>query len=176
MDAPPAQAPRRGRGPMLWVVAAILSTGCCVLMLPTVVLPAFLQGREAKRSSDCSHYLRQIGEVMGLYAADYDDKLPPADWMDASQRQMPRDKFLHCPSVGTADPDYGYALNGELVGRTRSTIPDASAPMVFDSTVKGRNAVGALDTLPRPGRHLGVNHLVTIDGSVVNVPDREKSQ
>ena len=169
MDVPPAASPKRGRGPMIWVIAAIAVGGCCVLILPAVLLPVFVQAKENKARSDCSHYMRQMGETMSLYAADFDDHLPPADWMDSTYRHMPREKFLHCPAVGT--DEYGYALNDELVGRSRSEIKDANTPMVFDSTLTGRNAVGELDTLPNPGRHLKTNHLVTVDGSVVVVSD-----
>ena len=127
MDVPPAASPKRGRGPMIWVIAAIAVGGCCVLILPAVLLPVFVQAKENKARSDCSHYMRQMGETMSLYAADFDDHLPPADWMDSTYRHMPREKFLHCPAVGT--DEYGYALNDELVGRSRSEIKDANTPM-----------------------------------------------
>lgn len=163
-DPPPTTS--HSRAPMLWAAVAILAVGGCLLTIPLVVLPGLAQGAQKKQSTDCMLYLRQVGESMALYTADFDERLPPAEWMDAVGTRMARDKFLRCPSVGTADPDYGYALNAALVGRARSEIEDLSTALVFDTVIEGRNAVGALDSRPSPPRHLGTNHLVRIDGLV----------
>ena len=111
-------------------------------------------------------YLRQIGESIALYTADYDDRLPPAEWMDAVGSRIARDKFLHCPFVGLMDPDCGYALIAAGVGLTTAEIQELATPMVFDTVIEGRNAVGALDSRPAPPRHLGTNHQVRLDGQV----------
>jgi len=158
--------PRHSRVPLTWAIVAILAVGGCLMAIPLVLLPALAEGLQKKQSTDCMLYLRQIGESLALYAGDYDDRLPPADWMDALGTNIARDKFLHCPSVGFKDPDYGYALNAALVGRVRAEIKDLSTPMVFDTAVQGRNAVAAIDSMPAPPRHLGVNHLVRLDGQV----------
>lgn len=167
--APSPLQPKPNRSPVLWALVAILGTGCCLLIGPAVLLPALAQGRELKRASDCRLYLRQIGGALDMYTADFDGHYPPAEWMDALGGRMPREKFLHCPSM---DPEYGYALNAAVVGKDRESIEDPSTPLVFDSNIPGRNAVGGPDSMPLPERHLKQNNVLQASGAIVSLPPK----
>lgn len=161
----------RRRLPVLWVIVAILATGCCLLVFPAVLLPALAQGKELKRASDCRLYLRQIGDALDMYTADFDGHYPPPEWMDALGGRMPREKFLHCPSV---QPAYGYAMNAAVAGRDRETIEDPATPLVFDSNIEGRNAVGGFDSAPAPHRHLGQNNVLRVNGTIEAFPPKPR--
>lgn len=165
--SPPQNKP--GRSPMMWAVVSILATGCCLLIVPALLLPALAQGRELKRASDCRLYLRQIGGALDMYTADFDGHYPTAEWMDALGGRMPREKFLHCPSV---DPEYGYALNAEVVGMEREKIEDPKTPLVFDSNIPGRNAVGGIESMPKPERHLHQNNVLQVGGAIEATPPK----
>ena len=118
----------------LLVVLAIIA------ILAAIIFPVFSRAREKARSTRCVANLKQLGEAIDMYGADYDDLYPfakdPADeycpemWNDSPNWQlwlpwMPRlqdalDPYIrnaevwHCPSdTGfTEVEDAGYPLDG----------------------------------------------------------------
>lgn len=54
----------------LLVVIAIIA------VLAAILFPVFAQAREKARQAACSSNLRQIGLAFGMYAQDYDERLP----------------------------------------------------------------------------------------------------
>src|SRR6476620_4284165 len=47
-----------------------------IAILAAILFPVFAQAREKARQAACSSNLRQIGLAFGMYAQDYDEKLP----------------------------------------------------------------------------------------------------
>jgi hypothetical protein len=153
-------APIKKANPLVIVLAIIggLAATCCIggAFLFAALGPAFRQARENVRSGICSSNLSSLGRAVSMYAADYDDRIPPGDrWMDLTKKYVPINRTFQCPVVRTANrASYGYAMNSKMAGKKRSEV-DQSEPLIFDSTVLTRNAVADLKTLPVPGRHPG---------------------
>src|SRR5690349_1813904 len=67
-------------------------------------------GRPYDRVQACSSNLRQLYTGMSLYAQDWDSRLPPAAWMDATYPYVEDTAVYHCPEVVRSHPnEYGYA-------------------------------------------------------------------
>jgi prepilin-type processing-associated H-X9-DG protein len=112
-----------------------------------------------------------------MYAADHDDKLPPAGtWVDATSDYASRDGYYPDPSVENRKEDeYGFAFFEpvSLVGLDTITKPEG-VPLVFQSVLMGRNAHSDLRTLPRIPRSFrgkeGLNYVAFCDGHVKGFP------
>ena len=88
----------------LLVVTSILA------VLASIMFPVFKQGRDSAYSSVCLSNLSQIGELVDVYASDYDDNLPYAP--------SNNDKYyvLHGYQV------YGYPIDEQI-----AVMPDFSS-------------------------------------------------
>src|SRR5438093_13107743 len=58
----------------LLVVIAIIA------ILAAILFPVFAQAREKARTATCSSNLKQIGIAVVMYAQDYDETYPPANY------------------------------------------------------------------------------------------------
>jgi len=127
------------------------------------------QEYEPAKNQECPERLKQLGTALRLYADSWDGFLPPAErWMTAIKDRVQKDEWLHCPEVARRDPgSYGYAMNRELSGKALSSISDkASTPLLYDSTATGPDAHDTVQSLPKPGRHMGRNNVLMADGEV----------
>lgn len=170
---PPETAePRRPRKPnvALWAVVAVI--GCFAVGIGAVgayIYPLFVRFRATRANGICIRRLQQSSRAMSMYAADNDDTLPAASgWMLATRSLVRSERAFHCPEAWREKPGaYGYAMNVSLSSRKKSKISNpGAAPLVFDSTLLGRNAAGDLSTLPKRGRHRGANNVAFADGHV----------
>jgi len=131
----------------------------------------------------CISKLGTVAKAQLLYAADHDDRLPPANsWIDATWRYAGKkdpgeltESVFKCPAVALQrDGSYGYAFNSELDSKPLSSIADSSGtPMVFDSKALFRNASGPpVAAYPDEGRHNGGKDIVVAyaNGSVKAQP------
>jgi len=55
-------------------------------------------------------------------------------------------------------------MHQATVGKQIGSPQDNATILLFDSTLTKRNAVGGLDTQPKPGRHEGRNGFAFADG------------
>jgi prepilin-type N-terminal cleavage/methylation domain-containing protein/prepilin-type processing-associated H-X9-DG protein len=110
----------------LLVVIAIIA------ILAAIIFPVFAQVRSKARDTHCRSNIRQIGQAVLIYACDYDDCAPPADygwpqtgfwppwqpvvnmnWWDIILPYLGGSaSVLFCPSVKSYTPS--YLLNGAL--------------------------------------------------------------
>src|SRR5262245_38931336 len=91
MQAPgPNLVPPRRRGLPGWAWAAI---GCGLLALligpvaiiAAILFPVFAQAREKARAAGCVSNIKQLAVAVGMYAQDYDGRLPLArNWGDGA--------------------------------------------------------------------------------------------
>jgi len=123
------------------VVIAILA------VLIALVFPVLASARAKARTSQCSAQMRQIGQAMQLYSADYDCSLPtitigvfvdhhassPVTWRTLLQTYITGSSFPACPEVNLparmqefkgSTPVCGYAYNGRLGSTVKITMPN----------------------------------------------------
>jgi len=130
----------------------------CPGVLLLEVYKRFRVVREDVQSTLCIQNVRDLARAHQLYAADNMHTLPPGEvWMDVVEPYLKENKgALGCPIVRTKDKNaYGIAMNEVAAGKQLALLmPMGNVPLVFDSTLTHRNAVGSIATLPEPGRHI----------------------
>ncbi|MDR3690626.1 MAG: hypothetical protein P4L46_14705 [Fimbriimonas sp.] len=147
-----------------------------LMFLGAILFPVFAQARRSALGNRCLSNMRRLNSAVTEYAADNDGAFPVANrWMDDLSLKSVRPRQLRCPAVGGVwNRRYGYAFNSELSSKRASAL-EKDVPVIFDSTLVGRNATSGLETLPKPGRHFAgsraVNHVLMTDGSVTSKPN-----
>ncbi|HRK20700.1 MAG TPA: hypothetical protein PLX06_02770 [Fimbriimonadaceae bacterium] len=120
-----------------------------------------------KATEICADRLAKVAKAQFLYAAENDDRLPPAEhWIDATWKfgsaKDPKEvveSIFRCPTISMRREDgFGYAFNLDLDVKPLSEIVDRpGTPLVFDSKALFANAAGPpVAAYPAPeGRHNG---------------------
>lgn len=120
----------------------------------------------AENRTTCQSQLRQLARAFQMYAAACDDALPDPDrWLDLIRPYLTGGAEVHCP----ADLERGvsYAMNRNLAGKRRREVADQnSTPLLFESTLHGRNPADIGESWADPPRHSGGNYVLYVDGSV----------
>ncbi|MFQ3588225.1 MAG: hypothetical protein SNJ74_06570 [Fimbriimonadaceae bacterium] len=163
--------------------------GCAALFLGIVVLTVgplqLIMGDVGKNQLDrsltatCKARLALLARSAGLYAADYDDRLPPADaWVDATWNYVgskaPEEESespFRCPSISILRKidQFGYAFDSTVGGEAVSVALERSEPIIFDSDNLVRNAHESAPNWPEAKRHARgtENYGVTLSGTLV---------
>src|SRR5207253_2303028 len=107
-------------------------------ILAAILFPVFAQAREKARQSVCQSNLKQLGVAIQLYAQDYDETFPPANyfvapandntpWMNMVEPYV-RAGFPSTSSGGAGKtisvffcPNYSKTSDGSAVNRPSST-------------------------------------------------------
>ena len=165
------------------VIAAAIIISISVYVISRAVSDMGVFDGGKKVTALCMTRLSAVGKAQFLYAADHDDRLPPAEiWVDATWKYVGKkdpgeqtESVFKCPSVSIRrDGRYGYALNSELDSKSISSIADPpETPLVFDSKALFRNAAGQpVAAYPDEGRHNGGKDIVVAyaNGSVIALP------
>jgi hypothetical protein len=139
--------------------------------------PPVADNRQSAQS--CPDHLKVLWNAFNLYAQDWDALPPAAGWMDNQEivSKVPENVDFHCPAVSNGhDNRYGYAYNEEVAGRSlgqRTSLKQmanaAKTPLIYDSTDLAKNATDRFTSLPKPGRHDGVDYVLYLDGHVGEV-------
>lgn len=87
-------------------LGVLLGLGQLVL-IPMVLLPSLNRARELAKRAMCGGNLSATGKFMSLYAAEYQDKLPPDLETLVTKNYLSPDA-LKCPSAKRARPHYFY--------------------------------------------------------------------
>jgi hypothetical protein len=147
---------------ILWIAVLLSCFGCCL----AIVLPEFACARYAAEQSVCLQNIKQAAMGTILYAADHDDRLPPASrWMDSLASGAVKDEVFACPDVRKENPSaYGYAMKDALSSKPTTGFKEpAKTILYFDSVLLGRNAHSAFGDMPDPPRYSG-NCVGYLDG------------
>jgi hypothetical protein len=147
--------------------------GGCIATLAVVGLALFALYDYGKGIGDKYHCYalgNQLNTAMRMYAADYDDRLPPAAlWSDLIVPYHKQLDDLPCPSrPKTIGP---RAFNLTFDRRLTREVPD-NAPLLFESNAGHRNYADHLESFTRP--HKGKGWIVLGGGacrSFVDPPD-----
>ena len=112
--------------------------------------------------------VKQLALGLIVYSGDNDDQLPASAWTDTMEPYLgPSRELIKSPTLPAGG--FGYAFNQDLLGVRTTTLDFPSAvPMVFDSNLVGRNAVGPY-AVPNPARR-GGNNVAYADGHGATLP------
>ncbi len=153
-----------------WLIVMLIGLGFCVLascfVCPAILLPVFVQAREAARQTQCLSNLRQLLLAQQMYANDYGNRFPQASrWGDLTRPYVHDPDTYRCPSVRYGQ-GYGYAMNVRLSRQKMATVANpAQTPLVYDSSNLAWNAHDPVTSLPSPPRHIKeVNNIGFADG------------
>ena len=167
---PAAVKPPRRANVGLWVVVTLIALFLIAAGVALALMaPTIARFRANRAGRLCMRRLSQLSSAMAMYSAQNDDVMPVAGtWMDQLRPLLRSERVLHCPEAWRVSPGaYGYAMNGSLSKKERSTIPDVDrVPEVFDSDLMGRNASAFPVVLPARPRHPRGNVVVSVGGRV----------
>jgi len=137
--------------------------GFLTLFILTVIMqPVFQSAQLAAQSSNCISSVKNLARGVATYAADNDERLPPAEsWRTASAGyRQPGDVETRCPN---SIAPYTYAFNG-FISRLKTeslTRPDKTV-MIFEADGQTPNLAGTRSIQRK--RHLGVTNVGYADG------------
>jgi prepilin-type N-terminal cleavage/methylation domain-containing protein/prepilin-type processing-associated H-X9-DG protein len=127
----------------LLIVIAILA------LLAALLFPVFAQAREKARQATCTSNMKQLGQVMMMYAQGYDERYAPtfypspdemghwANLMIPYLGQGPKlwpGGIMICPSA--LYKTRGYALSDELGGKAQAAVTRPADVVLFADTVQ----------------------------------------
>ncbi len=140
---------------------AILFVGLPVFWCP------YCNSKQAAMRTACLSNTKQQALALAMYRDAADGRFPDRDyWVDAILPYVKEPKYVfHVPGQRRDDSAdvYGYAFNS-LLSRSREPKDPEKVPIVYDSVNPIRNASDPVASLPRPGRHVGKNHIAYVDG------------
>lgn len=135
LSSPQPAAARATRPAPRWLAPVVqaAAAGAGVLALAAVVIPPLTHQRDSMLTS-CETNLRHIGMALNVYAADYDDRMPPAGaWTAAVTAEPEGSRWLRCPGDTTRALWPSYGFEELLAGRRLESVPArASTPLVFE--------------------------------------------
>ncbi len=132
---------------------------CCGLpsMIIFGVYEKFRGAKHGVQGPLCLQNLRALANAQAMYALDNMGSLPSTNWMDVTLPYLKGNVgAIGCPVTHSSNQDqYGYAMNDKFTSKPIATaMTDEGMPLIFDSILLSRNAVGPITSLPRKGRHL----------------------
>lgn len=148
-------------------VLAILAIGAFILF------PVFARSSHGGHRDSVMGNLKQLALATIMYAADYEERLPPAEkWMDVIEPYHKNTMILHDPTIKDAKEDeYGFAFFEPVSFADLERIANlGEVPMVFQSVLLGRNAHSDLRTLPSVPRNGKSNWVSFLDGHAKAFP------
>lgn len=125
----------------LLVVIAIIAT------LAGLLFPAFARAREAGRKATCASNVRQLALAALMYAADYEETLPRADFDYNDSGAHPLPQYGHLPGQGYANWTLPDVLDAYLrsdgiwtcptVNVSLARVPEGGEPFAGKVAVSG---------------------------------------
>ena len=165
-----------------WFLKALLYG--CVAVFILWLIGRMLSGsvgplRQIAQSQRCQSNQSRLMQAFGIYAADNQDYLPPAqNWMKVVGVYTDKPNRFHCPSIQEQQL-YGYGMVATSAGLKRDE-DNAVKPLMFDSENAVFNAFSKDVELPKKGRHIARiakgqpwihgGFVSTIGGSIKFVP------
>lgn len=126
---------------------AFVGAGCILVTCagcPAVLLPVFIQAREAAKRTECRNNVDFLAYALLMYANDNNDRLPLSNWTDSLFEYTGDHEVFKCPVL---KQPFGYTFNAALVGKKVSDIQQpALVPLVFDGPGV-QNSVGDLSLI-----------------------------
>lgn len=155
-EAPPS-TPRKSSSTLIWIIVAVCAVCGCggVGILAAVLVPVFMQARNAAGRAMCLSNVKQLAMAQMLYSSDNDDERFPAaqKWVDLTAKYAKGDPF-NCPTVLRQRGEYGYAMNSTLSNKKSAevAVPNDTV-VVFETGTQARNASSDPKMDAPPNRH-----------------------
>jgi hypothetical protein len=132
-----------------------------------VLRPVFSSAKVPDHRRSCPAKLKSLSTAFAIYGSDHNEHLPLSrTWIDALWPCTRSDIYFDASDIPEGSR-YGYAMSSRLSGARLDRLPNRGAhPLLYDSTSLYRNATDAITSLPVPGRHNGVNHVLYDDGRI----------
>jgi hypothetical protein len=152
----------------LWEWLALVFVGLVAAM---VFMPVYACACGSP-STACISTVKQLTTSQLIYAADFDEKMPPSPtWIDSTTKYVRNEEAFHHPKPMNSDDfarlRYGYAFNKSMGGVDSDLVTEPAKDIIlFDSVNDVRNANDLLLSLPKPGRHHNRNTFGFMDGHV----------
>ena len=166
-----AKPPDRGQA-NAWLVVVVSLV--LLIVVVAILFPVFAKAPMGHHGPSTISNLKVIGLANIMYSSDYDEHLPPADtWMDAYfDPYLGEIRYCIDPRMeDRKEGEHGFAFLSALsCVDTTSVAKPETAPLVFQSSLLGRNAHSDLSTLPTVPRGGEVNSVVFLDGHVKSFP------
>jgi len=161
----------------LLVVIAIIA------ILAAILFPVFAKARAQAHKTHCLNNLKQLGTAIGLYAQDYENRLPMGVdengnyWYTLLESSYIRNRqILSCPSDGTAIETGARSLDGMVSYCYRDEYPDVDENMKpigwkklhgnkLDSVTYVSDTAIVRDTIANPGTINGLYTLTNQSGT-----------
>ncbi len=111
-----------------------------VAVVGAIVFPTFARSREKARQSNCLSNVKQIMLGMGMFAEDYDGRLPNAlTWVDDLQPYTKNEQIFNCPHHSTAQMD-SYAMVRRYSGVKLEDIDNLAETIIIYEAENGQPA------------------------------------
>ncbi len=143
-------------------VSTAIAAGLLALIVAAVG-PSGLNTLSVARKALCSSNIRNIALSLQMYAADNDERFPPAEtWCDSIMDYARNPEIFVCSEAPHLP--CGYAFNSALSSLALDELADPSnTVLIFDSNA-GWNGHGGPEFLPPSPRHLKQDAYALADG------------
>lgn len=156
---PAANAPRWSGFPFR---ACFLGCLLPAIVLVALIAPVLMTAYGAARSAACYANGNYLNNAISMYAADHDDRLPPANqWADVIRPYTKLSRDVDCTTRPNAIGP--HAFNAALDCRLTAKVNDQS-PKLFESNAGKRNHSDLLGSFTRP--HEGKGYVILGGGMV----------
>lgn len=139
---------KKSRGMLKGEGNAIAGIVCSVLgmfLLPAILFPVFMKGREMAKSQICLSNVKQISTAMQMYNQDYDEAFPPrGEWCDQLSIYMRDQKYYVCPKAPKSRS--GYAFNAQLDKLPISKLESLAQTIAIFDAKGGWNTSGKIES------------------------------
>jgi prepilin-type N-terminal cleavage/methylation domain-containing protein/prepilin-type processing-associated H-X9-DG protein len=120
-----------------------------IAILAAILFPVFAHAREKARQTTCTSNMKQLGQVMMMYAQDHDESYAPTYYPSADERghwanlmipylgqgnQLWPAGIMICPS--SFYKTRGYALSDELGGKAQAVVTRPAEVVLFAEAVQ----------------------------------------
>ena len=140
-----------------------------------ILFPTTNKSRHNARRATCQANLYQFGVAMHLYAADYNDHLPPRAWAAPFTAYIKTDKIFQCPETNETAGTSDYFFNARFPKKPLSPIKSPTTLILFgdgqddaplDATLAELPTAWRTDENSPSFRHLGMANYLFADGHV----------
>lgn len=158
----------------------ILPTIGSILFLSLIMLYIFkiaISAKEVEKRRVCFHNMYAIGQGVGMYCADWDEKLPPsAIWQSAAMPRIAAYQQTSCFKCPASTSPYGYIFNSKCDTMTSVELFSPSPiVIIYEQNSYQMNEVGNFDTKPPLYRHFSFTNVLSSDGHASSLSSRSKN-